>query len=195
MHSVGRAGLVLLVLMQVGLMTCCRSQKIAGTEKPSPRQAAEGRVLLKEAQREIAKDPQSAYWHRQASLAYAITGDYASARKEIEQAIRLEPENPGHYYLAAQISQSTKDRASEVTALRRALSLDPLNPHGHFALADALEREGKPEEALREYQAALERYALLKDNVYYDSHGNVYTFDTLEAESNRRIEGLRKARR
>jgi tetratricopeptide (TPR) repeat protein len=61
-----------------------------------------------------------------------------------------------HYYLAAMaLDESDSDQA--IAELRASLALDPAYAPATVALADALFRSGRPDEAAKAYQSALER--------------------------------------
>ncbi len=56
------------------------------------------KAVLEKAQAGIEKNPKSAFWHNQASVAYSALGYFDLAVKELKLASTLDPDDPGHEY-------------------------------------------------------------------------------------------------
>lgn len=82
-------------------------------------------------------------------------GDQAKARAELEQATKLEPNYPGALQLLAQIDLHENQAASAVRRLREVLLLQPHNGDAEYLLGRALADLGRREEAVTEWEQAL----------------------------------------
>ncbi|HEU4753688.1 MAG TPA: tetratricopeptide repeat protein, partial [Armatimonadota bacterium] len=79
----------------------------------------------------------------------------ADALSLFRQALQDDPSDPALYaYLGIAYGQAGRF-AEAAHALRRAVTLSPRSAPMRFNLAQALERLGRPEEAIGEYQAAV----------------------------------------
>lgn len=92
--------------------------------------------------------------------------DRAAQRLHLDEAARLDPGNPEVFYqrgLTVLDGMTAQDRSPESPALKlatadleRAVSLNPHSYLYQLALADALDAQGRPDEALRSIQRAIE---------------------------------------
>lgn len=151
------------------------------------------RSILKEAREQLRRNPHAAYWHNQASLAYALLGDWASSESEINAAIRNDAEAPQYYYVLASIAEHKDNGLKQLESLRRALELDPNNPVGHYELGVVLQKQGDQAGALQEYKLCLDKLKYAKRDVYYDPRGRAYYgFEGLRRKAKKRIDRLKR---
>lgn len=137
---------------------------------------------LAKAKTGIAKDPNSAFWHNQAGVAYDALGDFERAVKEIKLASKLDPSNANNYYALYALYKRKGMHLKQRQVLLDALEKDPNNPVGRFEFAYILEEEKHWADSLREYQVAKQLTAGVKGPKYIDSRGNVYEVEGIREE-------------
>jgi arylsulfatase A-like enzyme/Tfp pilus assembly protein PilF len=111
----------------------------------------------REYQKAVELSPQSAPTHFNLAKVLGQIGREEQMLTHLEKAIELDPGSAvAHLYLAnASLERGDLERA--VALARKGIDLGPepaLAPFGHFILADAYERLGRPEEARREMATA-----------------------------------------
>ena len=114
-------------------------------DRPAEAKEAYGRAL----QEDLAYSP------AHVRLAYmALEGkDTTTALSEFDLAVQLRPEDAGLRYQYGFVLAVTARVEEAVEQLTRAIALNPVYALPHFALAYVYEGQGKPADALREYQA------------------------------------------
>lgn len=108
----------------------------------------------REARAAVAAAPNDATAYPLLAAVLASRGDLDDALANDRAALKLDPKEPDAWANQGQIMGARGDWAGAAAALRRALALAPRNWMGHLQLAAALDRLGKPSEALGECQAA-----------------------------------------
>lgn len=83
-----------------------------------------------------------------------MAGDFAAAERQIEAAARRWPDSVRAQLTLAFVRNFRKDSTGAVEALRRALEIEPASTVARFNLGYCLERLGRLDEALAQYQAA-----------------------------------------
>jgi len=149
-------------------------------------------ALLEKAQAGIEKNPNSAFWHSQAGVAYDALGYFDLAIKETKLASALDPDDPGHQYSLFALYQRKGMLRQQREALLNALEIDGGNPLGHFELGVVLEKEGYLEESLREYHDAKRFAANVKDREYTDRRGGVYEIELVRNHADEYIARVTK---
>ncbi len=147
---------------------------------------------LEKAQAGIERNPNSAFWHNQAGVAYDALGDFEHALKELKLASTLDPTNPLDDYAIFGLYQRRGMLGEQREALLNALEKDSLNPVSHFELADVLEKEGHLPDSLREYRTAKHLLVGVKGTEYIDPRGNPYEIDPVRNEVNQAIKRVAK---
>lgn len=147
---------------------------------------------LEKAKAGIEKNPDSAFWHNQAGVAYDALGDFKSAVRELKLASTLDPTNTISDYALYALYKRKGMLAQEREILLKALEKDPANPLGRFEFAGVLEKKGHPQDALREYREARRLVAAVKGSEYIDSRGNPYDIDGVRDEVDKAIARVTK---
>ncbi len=80
---------------------------------------------LAKAKAGIEKNPQSAFWHNQAGVAYNALGDSENAVKELKLASTLDPSNPIHDYALYALYKRKGMHSEQRDVLLEALEKDP----------------------------------------------------------------------
>ncbi len=110
---------------------------------------------IKEFQKAIDLDPDSAHAHDNLATVHAEKGNFLDALREYLRAIDLEPQSPtAHYYLACFIATHGHDLA--VREYQQTLELEFAYPDAHLNLGLTLAERGRFDEALEEYKIALQ---------------------------------------
>jgi Tfp pilus assembly protein PilF len=141
------------------------------------------RAELAERQKQLERDPNSAFLHNQVAVAYNALGDFDHFDREIQTAIKLDAGNTIDCYVAYAVYKRRHLEVKALSVLEKALQIDPDNPFGHHERARIFENSKELQNALKEY----ERAQLLLSNVtssaqnfqqdrwyYTDGHGNPY---------------------
>lgn len=106
--------------------------------------------------REAARlDPGKAAYHEYLGNALSLLGQYPEAIAAQREAIRLEP-TAERLTLLGRAQSGAGDVQAVIESFRKAIALDPNNAHRHAELGDALRHANRPQEAMAEYQRALE---------------------------------------
>jgi hypothetical protein len=141
------------------------------------------RAKLDATQKELSRNPDSAFLHNQAAVAYDALGDFENFDREIHIAIKLEPENPINCYMAYAVYKRRGLGKQQLSVLERALKIDPGNPFGHYEKAGILEDQKNWVGALAEYETTKRLLETLKSDsdriksntwTYVDPRGNPY---------------------
>ena len=171
---------MLIATLATVVIWSAKDQQCAFAEKRGDQ--AELKAQLRKAQTEIARNPDSAFWHNQAGLAYDALGDVKNAVKELTLASKLDPTNPIDDYMLYAVYKRKGTLVQQRKTLLEALEKDRANPLGHFELGVVLERERYWEESLREYRTARELVMKVKESVYIDPRGNPYEIGVVRKE-------------
>lgn len=147
---------------------------------------------LAKAQAGIADNPKSAFWHNQASVAYDALGHFDTAVKELKLASTLDPDDPIHNYGLFALYQRKGTLREQRQALLNALEIDGRNPIGLFELGVVLEKEGYPEESLKEYREAKLFAVDVKGDEYIDRRGNPFEIGFVRKNVDAYIERVAK---
>jgi tetratricopeptide (TPR) repeat protein len=147
---------------------------------------------LAKAKASLRQNPQSAFWHNQAGVAYDALGDFGHAVKELKLARTLDPTNPGDDYTLFALYKRKGMRRAEREVLLDALDKDPNNPVGRFEFGFLLEQEKDWADSLREYQAAKRLVATIKGSQYVDPVGGYYDVDGVRDEVDEAINRVAK---
>lgn len=147
---------------------------------------------LEKAKAGIEKNPNSAFWHNQAGVAYDALGDFKSAVQELKLASTLDPTNTISDYALYALYKRKGMIAQERETLLKALEKDSANPLGRFEFAGVLEKEGHLQDALREYREARRLVATVKGSEYIDLRGNPYQVGGVREEVDKAIERITK---
>jgi Flp pilus assembly protein TadD len=83
---------------------------------------------------------------------FYAAGDRAAATQAYRAVLSGNPENS---HATFRLAQLTRDPAERLALHRRYVALEPRDPWGYMALGDALARQGRYSEALRQYDEAL----------------------------------------
>ena len=150
------------------------------------------KALLEKAQAGIEKNPNSAFWHNQASVAYDALGNFDLAVKELKLASTLDPDDPNHDYCLFALYKRKGTLRQQREVLLSALEIDGGNPLGHFELGVVLEKERHFQDSLREYRAAKMLTANVKRNEYTDRRGGVYEIEFVRNNVDAYIERVTK---
>jgi tetratricopeptide (TPR) repeat protein len=141
------------------------------------------REELNKTQSQLQRDPNSAFLHNQAAIAYDALGDFESFDREIHTAMTLDPRDPIHCYAAFAVYKRRHLADRSVSILDRALEIDPNNPFGHYEKAVIFENAKRWKNALTEYIATQELVRALKSDLsnlqrgewtYLDARRNPY---------------------
>lgn len=147
---------------------------------------------LAKAKAGIADNPKSAFWHNQASVAYDALGHFDIAVKELKLAAMLDPDDPSHDYSLFALYQRKGTLRQQRKALLSALEIDNRNPVGLFELGIVLEKEGYPEESLKEYREAKLFAVDVKGDEYIDRRGNPFEIGFVRKNVDAYIERVAK---
>ncbi len=104
--------------------------------------------------RAIEKDTNLAYAHSQLGFALAEQSRYDEAESSLQAAVQLDPGLVQAHYLLGAVYNALQRWSEAESSLRTAIGFDPQNGHYHAALAVALARQGRTEEARAEAEQA-----------------------------------------
>ncbi len=110
-------------------------------------------TAAKDFQQYLAKKPDDATVHFDLGYVYTALDRVADAEAEYKKAIALDPKM-GAAYLNLGLTLLPNSPAEAIDPLRHAADLLPGEAHPRFLLATALERGGKLDDAITEYQTA-----------------------------------------
>ncbi|HKF46552.1 MAG TPA: FG-GAP-like repeat-containing protein [Terracidiphilus sp.] len=102
------------------------------------------KVALKKA---IALDPKSPQAWYNLGLAQHADNELDDALKSFQQAVQLDPRDADSYYFEGVCYSEQKDYDKAIAVLPKALEVNPLHASAEFALARALQRSGKTQDA------------------------------------------------
>jgi tetratricopeptide (TPR) repeat protein len=109
-------------------------------------------------ERAVAADPGPEAQLRLAN-AWLAAGEAARARDRLREVVAANPSSGTALYLLAQAERDTDDLEAAERTARQLVKLEPESARGWHALAQAMERRGRHEELLREFEPAVERFA------------------------------------
>ncbi|MEQ1892051.1 MAG: tetratricopeptide repeat protein [Planctomycetota bacterium] len=90
------------------------------------------------------------------------------AKKELAQAYQLDPGNPFTVRGYVEVLLRAEDTPTAASVIESFEKTHPRHPLGPFLMAWTMERDGEDEQAVEQYQLALER-----DPTYLDAHKNL----------------------
>lgn len=160
-----------------------REPQDSGKESPHKVVQVDWPALLADIQKRLTKDPNSAFLHNQAAVAYDALGDFGNFDREINIAMKLEPDKSIHCYMAYAVYKRRHFRDKQISVLEKALQIDPGNPMGHYEKAGIFEDDKKWADALAEYQTTKRLLEWVKADqknfhnnnwTYLDRRGNPY---------------------
>ncbi|MBZ5697310.1 MAG: hypothetical protein LAN18_02040 [Acidobacteriia bacterium] len=179
------------------LMLSCSKQSSTPAQNPILSNEPQHKVLnldpqtqLDNIRKDLERDPQSAFLHNQAAIAYDSLDDFKNFEREIQTAMRLDPGNSIDQYVAYAVYKRRGLREKQTSALDAALEIDPANPFGHYERASMLEDKKEWQAALKEYQTTQELLQQLKSDpnnfqnnrwMYVDKRGNPFDVTFQEA--------------
>jgi len=109
--------------------------------------AADNAGAIDALRRAVAADPGNPLWHRLLAGAHLLEDHPDDAMAEFAAALRIDPRDADAHLGVGQIHLNAGRNADAVDALRRATELKPDSIDAAYALATALTRLGKGEEA------------------------------------------------
>lgn len=145
---------------------------------------------LVDRQKQLERDPNSAFLHNQVAVAYDALGDFDSFDREIQTAIKLDPGNTIDCYVAYAVYKRRHLDEKALSVLDKALKIDPENPFGHFERGRIFETSKERQNALTEYKATQHLLGKITSNAqnfqqgrwyYTDPRGNPYDVTPQEA--------------
>lgn len=181
-------GLALVVLAIV----VCAAKPLTSLIPQQGEVSVDWKAELEKARAGIAKNPNSAFWHNQAGIAYDALGDFAHAVSELKLASSLDPTNPIDDYALYALYKRKGSLVQQREALLSALNKDTENPVGRFEFGSVLEKEGHFANALKEYRTAKLLVSKAKDSRYVDPRGNFYDIGAVRREVDGSIDRVAK---
>jgi len=112
--------------------------------------------------------------------------------KELKLAATLDPDDPIDDYGLFALYQRKGTLRQQRRALLDALEIDGRNPVGLFELGVVLEKEGYPEESLKEYREAKLFAMDVKGDEYIDRRGNPFEIGFVRKNVDAYIERVAK---
>jgi Tfp pilus assembly protein PilF len=96
---------------------------------------------------------------------------FDEAVKEYKEAVRLNP-SASNYYTLGQGFLATDSYDSAATQFNKVLNIAPSDPAGNHGLGLTYSRQGRHEDAIRQFQTAIQ-----KDGKFYNAHAEIgYTY-------------------
>jgi len=95
----------------------------------------------------LVLDPQSAQAWYNLGLAQHAANELEDALKSFQHVVAIDPRDADSYYYQGVCYQELKDFEHAIGILTKAIEIDPLHASSEFALARALQRSGRTEEA------------------------------------------------
>ncbi len=95
----------------------------------------------------LALDPQSAQAWYNLGLAQHAANELDDALKSFQHVVAIDPRDVDSYYYEGVCYQELKEFDQAIAILKKALEIEPLHASSEFALARALQRTGRAEEA------------------------------------------------
>jgi tetratricopeptide (TPR) repeat protein len=157
---------------------------------------------LAERQKQLERDPNSAFLHNQVAVAYDALGDFNNFDREIQTAIKLAPSNSIDCYVAYAVYKPRHLQEKALSVLEKALQIGPANLLGHYEKAGVLEDAKEWDRALKEYETTQQLLQDVKSNpqnfrqnswYYTDARGNPYDVKPLESSVANDIARVRAA--
>ena len=100
----------------------------------------------------VRLNPNDSLLHRELAGAYAAAGRIDEAFAELVAALLIDPRDADAMAAAGQLFLDHDRAADAVRVLRRAIEVNPDRVSAHYALAMALSRSGRAEEAARQFE-------------------------------------------
>lgn len=108
-----------------------------------------------QAERAVAIAPRYSQAHNDLGVAYARSGDAASAIKEYETAIQLEPGYDEPHSNLGMLLATRGDVPGAIAQYRAAIALNPDASNAHVNWGNAMVRAGRPDDAIGHYREAI----------------------------------------
>ncbi|MDR5876198.1 tetratricopeptide repeat protein [Halomonas sp. CUBES01] len=126
---------------------------------------------IKEAQKLVAKQPQSARYRRSLGVLLTDKGELEKAKVELEKAISLESSDFESYSVLGKVLYNLGDYNAAIDCLKKSLSIKPgFHKSAHY-LAYLLYNSNKPKEALEYIEEACKNQP--RNAGYLISYGNI----------------------
>jgi tetratricopeptide (TPR) repeat protein len=103
-------------------------------------------------QKSIALDGKNAQAWYNLGLAQHAGNELDEALKSFQEAVKLDPQDVDSYYFEGACYSELKQYDQAVAVLQKALTVNPLHASAEFALARALQRSGKMDEAKEHFK-------------------------------------------
>jgi tetratricopeptide (TPR) repeat protein len=91
------------------------------------------------------------------ALTYQALGKFPESRAQLLQLTKAAPKDANYLYLLARLDRQTLDLDQAVSGFRHAIDLDPGMMRAWEELAQCQEAAGRPDEARKTYESAVER--------------------------------------
>ena len=108
---------------------------------------AENQTAVPLARKLLAQAPQDADFLYLNGVLERATGDFAAARKHLEEAAKLDPNRYSTHYNLGCILEQLQDYAGAKEQLQKAIELDSTEPESRFELAKVLRKLGESDAA------------------------------------------------
>jgi tetratricopeptide (TPR) repeat protein len=108
---------------------------------------AEYQTAMPLAHKLLAQAPHDADFLYLNGVLERATGDFAAARKHLEEAERLDPDRYSTRFNLGCTLEQLQDNPAAKEQLQKAIELDPTEPESHFELAKVLRKLGETERA------------------------------------------------
>ncbi len=116
----------------------------------------ESELPIAEYEKKLATAPDQIRWHRLLARAYLSAHEYDRARKVVDRGLALAPDDPMFVESRAEARAGTGDPEGALADWRRALELDPDHIGPLYMSAFLLERIGRRQEAMDNWQAIID---------------------------------------
>jgi Flp pilus assembly protein TadD len=144
-----------------------RGMKDAALPAEQARQAREGldyEGAVAAYKRSLDLDPKRSGTLMELGKTYLLMGRRDEARAVFEGARDASPSDPYPWFYLGTMSADDGALDQAIADLRKSLDLDPVNPKAHYALAQALLRSGRADEARAEFARHAESLDFLRGN-------------------------------
>jgi tetratricopeptide (TPR) repeat protein len=155
---------------------------------------------LAETKKKLEAEPNSAFLHSQAAVAYNALGDFSDFEREIAISMKLEPENTIYFYMGYAVYQKHHLTGRALNVLDAALRIDPANPYGQYQRALLFEHAREWQKALTRYEIAQKLLAQIESDphnfrhgawTYVDGRGNPFDVSSEEQRINDDVKRIR----
>jgi tetratricopeptide (TPR) repeat protein len=152
------ASLVSVYVKEVRLSEADKAAEQLARRKPSDIEAqrillqvlvlnAENQTAIPLARKSLAQAPHDADFLYLNGVLERTSGDYAAARKHLEEAAKLDPDRYSTRFNLGCTLEQLQENAGAKEQLLKAIELDPTEPESHFELANVLRKLGETDAA------------------------------------------------